>query len=156
MSAPDWPIKVATGYTPNMRRVYHVHDWGIGRPILRLAWGPRRVTRSRRYDTTGVSAYPNCVGGTAGLWREWIISGIGKWLRWEWQIVIPDTKAEARIRAAVQDLDQPAPPPAPDQGEVDALIAERAQLRAAKRFAEADAIRDRLTAMGIEVKDAKA
>ena len=40
-----------------------------------------------------------------------------------------------------------------DVGRVESLIAERAELRAAKDFAAADAIQDRLKAMGITLKD---
>ena len=40
--------------------------------------------------------------------------------------------------------------------EIDALVARRTEARAAKDFAEADAIRDQLQAMGIEVEDTAA
>ncbi|MEM7285872.1 MAG: DALR domain-containing protein, partial [Actinomycetota bacterium] len=40
--------------------------------------------------------------------------------------------------------------------EIDALVARRQEARAAKDFAEADAIRDQLQAMGIEVEDTAA
>ena len=39
--------------------------------------------------------------------------------------------------------------------EVEALIAERQAARKAKDFARADAIRDQLRAMGVEIKDGK-
>ena len=39
--------------------------------------------------------------------------------------------------------------------EIEALIAKRLEAKKAKNWAEADAIRDQLRAMGVEIKDGK-
>ena len=39
--------------------------------------------------------------------------------------------------------------------EIEALIAKRLEAKRAKNWAEADAIRDQLRAMGVEIKDGK-
>ncbi len=46
-----------------------------------------------------------------------------------------------------------APTAADDTAEIESLIAERAEARMNKDFARSDAIRDRLAAMGVEIKD---
>ena len=46
-----------------------------------------------------------------------------------------------------------AAPAAEDAAEIEALIARRAEAKKAKDWAAADAIRDELKAMGIEIKD---
>ena len=51
-----------------------------------------------------------------------------------------------RLRSGTDDTDP----------EIDALVARRTEARAAKDFAQADAIRDELQAMGIEVEDTAA
>ena len=57
-------------------------------------------------------------------------------------------KAEAlREKAAAQAA------PAEGDGEIDALVAARTAAKKAKNFAEADAIREQLKAMGVEVID---
>ena len=45
--------------------------------------------------------------------------------------------------------------PAEDAGEIEALIAKRLEAKRAKNWAEADAIRDQLAAMGVAIKDTK-
>lgn len=127
--------------------------------IIRLAWGPRRVTSSKRYG--GLSpdqAYPDELTAAEGLWMDWIIAGVERWREGEWRIVVPDTKAEARILDQLQDIlgepkESPNESPALSDEEIEALIAKRDALRAEKKFSEADAIRDRLTESGVAVAD---
>ncbi len=126
--------------------------------LIRLAWGPRRVTSSKRYGTLKPEdAYPTSISASDTLWMEWIINGIERWRNDEWAVVIPETKAEARIREQIVDL-LPEPEPEPDtisDEEFDRLMEERASLRKERKFEEADRIRDHLEAHGRKVLDAK-
>ncbi|MFK5151256.1 hypothetical protein ACI4CU_28305, partial [Klebsiella pneumoniae] len=54
------------------------------------------------------------------------------------------TRADLRVRPAAATLTEAA---------IEARLAERKEARAAKDFARADAIRDELTAAGVEVMD---
>lgn len=118
--------------------------------IIEAAWGPRRV--SRRTRGIPLQAYPEKVSAHRKLWERWLAQD-----QPYISVVIAKKKAQARIDAALA-----ASGPAEDepmytvpQDEIDDLLAERAELRAEKRFAEADRIRDYLTRHGVEVQDGK-
>lgn len=118
--------------------------------IIMAAWGARRVSGRRR--GMDVCAYPGQVTAAKSLWLQWIDTP-----QCEVGIVIAKRKAEARIRAALVGAGQFAleAPQAAPQSEIDALLARRAELRSERRFAEADAIRDHLAAMGVQIADGK-
>ena len=56
----------------------------------------------------------------------------------------PSTRADLRLRPAAATIDEPT---------IEARLADRKDARAAKDFARSDAIRDELTAAGVEVMD---
>ena len=119
--------------------------------LLRWAWGPRRVTSNTRYGKLD-SAYPTSITAGLGLWMQWFRRGSRDWLLQRWTIVVPPSKANARIQNALKTSISNEELPT-ESIDIAALTAERAKLRAEKRFTEADAIRDKLIAAGVEVSD---
>ena len=116
--------------------------------LIQIAWGRRRVS-SRA--SGGTKAYPSSLTASRRLWRDWI----NRALAFDFEsIVIDQHRATARIEKMIEgigaDDDQPEAMP---QSEIDRLTAERVRLRAERRFAEADEIRDALIAAGVTVAD---
>ena len=116
--------------------------------LIRIAWGPRRATSSTRYGTVE-SAYPREVTASLSLWAQWVRSGLWRWLTWRWQVVVPPSRAVARVREAIAGVSKPGL----GDDEIARLTAARAAHRAAGEYAEADRIRDHLRAHGVEVRD---
>ena len=119
--------------------------------LIRLAWGKRRVS-SRA--PAGTRAYPETVGASLKLWLGWIMAKRG----YE-AVVVQDTAndihamaAELRARWEREAQEAAAFLSDEDAAELERL---RSEHRAARRFAEADAIRDRLIASGRAVGDAR-
>ena len=142
--------------SPRFPRVWMIkaYDRGLGRVLIRAAWGPRRASSRTRYGEV-TELYPPSVSCTCGLWWMWIKESIPRRLRGEYQIVIQKPKAKARIAAAVANAERPVThqPVGPSDDEINDLLAQRAALRAERRFKEADEIRDRLVSMGVSVAD---
>lgn len=122
--------------------------------VIEAAWGPRRV--SGRTRGMSLYAYPSRVMAARGLWEDWLNKPkpyVG--------IVIAKKKAQARIDAAMgrtgldPEMAAPEPLAAITQEEIDDMLAERDELRAARDFVAADKIRDYLTRHGISVADRK-
>jgi len=101
-----------------------------------------------------LSAYPESVGAMLLLWMDWLYQDKNYV-----SIVIAKKKAQARIDAALgrvsgdPEMATNDPGTALSQDEIDDLLAERAELRAARQFADADKIRDYLVAKGVQVAD---
>jgi len=121
--------------------------------LIALAWGPRRVTSSTRYGTT--KAYPSYVTASHSLWFSWLKSGAIKWLKSTETIVVPDSRATARIQAALEGSQKKEPTYTLDQDTIDALLKKREELRLQRKFVEADEIRDKLLKAGVSVSDQK-
>lgn len=129
--------------------------------LLKWAWGPRRVTTSKRYKTLNrEEAYPSSVTANHGLWKVWFKLNTIKWIKFylglhEAAIVIPDTKAEARIKQAMTTIDSPDKENCNliSDDEISQILAKREILRAEKRYEEADKLRDMLISAGVEVSD---
>ena len=123
--------------------------------IIEAAWGPRRV--SGRSRGMALRAYPTQVGAARELWERWLAEDHA-----DVSIVIAKKRAQARIDAALgyaskePDVAEPEPLAGLTQDEIDDMLAERAELRAARKFAEADRIRDYLVHHGVEVQDRQA
>lgn len=124
--------------------------------VIAAAWGERRVSsRKRGMD---LRSYPASVTAMRSLWLLWYDDIAGS--RKEY-VVIAKKKAQARIDAALGRTSNDPETVARDsgtamsQGEIDALLTERDALRAARRFADADKIRDYLVAKGVQVADQK-
>ena len=105
--------------------------------LIRIAWGPRSTT------------YPREVTASIGLWARWIRSGLWRWLTWRWQVVVPPSRAVARVREAIAGVSKPGL----GDDEIAKLTEARAAYRAAGEYAEADKIRAHLRAHGVEVRD---
>ena len=139
--------------TPGVRRLYgDVFD--VTDPsIIRAAWGPRRVSSRRR--GMDIAAYPKRVSAARSLWEQWLAETRPE------TIVIAKKKAQARIDAALgraqgdPETAETEPSVSITQDEIDDMLAERADLRAARQFSEADKIRDYLVRHGVEVQDGK-
>ena len=122
--------------------------------IIEASWGPRRV--SSRTRGTQVNAYPTEVTASKGLWISWL-----KQPRDYVSVVIAKKLAQARIDAALglKSLDPEAPTVNPmsqiTEEEVEDLLEERKELRAARLFEDADKIRDYLLKNGVSVADQK-
>ena len=121
--------------------------------IIQAAWGPRRVSgRTRGMD---LAAYPKSVTAAKGLWARWVQE-----VR-PMTTVIAKKKAQARIDAALAHTranpedQQTEPASAITQDEIDDMLTERLELRAAKQWADADKIRNYLVAHGVTVSDDK-
>lgn len=124
--------------------------------FIAIAWGPRRATSNKRYGVS--SAYPSHVSASHGLWLHWLKRGIFRWLMWDWKIVIPPSHAKDRVRKAIGHIGKPQQESHKRSAfdlDVGLLLAERESLRRQKRFTEADAIRDKLVAAGVTIKDAR-
>lgn len=111
--------------------------------LIRLAWGDRIL----HSESERSSAYPSEVAASIYLWWSWIRSG-GR-LSF---LVDPPQKVK------ITEEERPPTPKrlAPleiDSKTVSDLIARRDKLRAEKRYKESDDIRDRLIAMGVEIRD---
>ena len=139
--------------TPGVRRLYG-DVFEITNPdIIRGAWGSRRVSSRRR--GMAVAAYPKRVTAARVLWERWLSETRPE------TVVIAKKKAQARIDAALgraqgdPEAVKPDPPVSITQDEIDDMLAERSDLRAARQFAEADRIRDYLVRHGVEVQDGK-
>lgn len=119
--------------------------------LIRLAWGKRRVS-SRA--PAGTRAYPREVSASAALWLAWIRDNRGEDI-----VVVQDTASDIHSMAAELRArwDREAQEAAAFLSDEDAaeLERQRSEHRAARRFAEADAIRDRLIASGRAVGDAR-
>jgi len=89
------------------------------------------------------------------MWRQWILDGIIRWLKWKVQIVIPRPPAKARIAAALEKISQAqlAESPSLEKSEIATLLRRRIGLRKNRNFSEADKIRDQLTEAGVNVRD---
>ena len=124
--------------------------------LLKAAWGNRRVSsRTRNMD---ISAYPKAVTAHPELWRDWF-KRVSANPDIDY-VIIAKKKAQARIDAALgssfdTEQSQSVPMTPITQDEVEDMLAERLELRAEKRWADADKIRDYLVAHGIQVRDAK-
>ena len=122
--------------------------------VIEAAWGPSRVSSRTRGMT--LSAYPGEITAALGSWKRWLSED-----RNYVSIVIAKKKAQARIDAALgraqgdPEAVEPDPLVSITQDEIDDMLAERADLRAARQFAEADRIRDYLVRHGVEVQDGK-
>jgi cysteinyl-tRNA synthetase len=125
---------------------------GLQGVILRAAWGPRRVTTRRRYGKVE-SAYPSEVTASLSLWFNWLRRGLKQWAYGEVSIVIPQTKATARIRSAIATSDIVTKTPVLSELDIKELQERREYLRLIRNFKEADAIREKLEAAGVVVKD---
>jgi len=134
--------------------VWTFEDKGLSRVLLRFAWGPRRVTSRKRYGTLQ-KAYPSQVSAAPSLWLRWWKEGITNWLFWRVQIVLPPSKANARITEALKATNQIEPKEKVDQTKIDLLTSEREKHRSSKNFIEADRIRDELLELGVTVKDGR-
>ena len=123
--------------------------------IIRAAWGPRRVSsRNRGMD---LDAYPKSVTAAKGLLLDWINNPVS-----QIRVVIAKKKAQARIDAALgfnalsdAEMHEPEPIAKISQEEIDDMMQERVELRTARKFAEADKIRDYLVRHGVNVQDKK-
>ena len=118
--------------------------------IIALAWGPRRVTSRRRYGNVD-SAYPSSVGAGASTWWRWILQSSIRWLKWNVRVVIPASRATARIATAIAGIDRESP--VLEKSEIDVLLRRRLDLREKRDFAAADKIRGQLTDAGVNVRD---
>jgi hypothetical protein len=122
--------------------------------IIEAAWGPRRV--SSRTRGMKLEAYPKEVSAHKSLWQHWLNQD-----RPFVAVVIAKKRAQARINAALgvnsQDPEEQTQDPETklSQEEIDDLMQEREELRASRKFSDADKIRDYLTANGVEVADQK-
>lgn len=121
--------------------------------LIALAWGPRRVTSSTRYGTT--KAYPSYVTASHSMWFRWLKTGIVEWLKFQQKVVVPDSRATARVQKAIADIPREEPKPTLDQETIDNLISKREELRLQRKFREADEIRDKLLKAGVSVSDQK-
>lgn len=121
--------------------------------FIAWAWGPRRATSRKRYGAVE-SLYPSAVTASHKLWLSWLMRGTKDWLFDNVAIVTPHRKATARVKNAIKDIPVEVNKSA-DSDEIAALMAKRQELRAEKKFAEADEIRDRLQSLGVAVKDGK-
>jgi len=141
-----------------MFRVKHGYHWY--NPIIntdwqwliRLAWGPRRVSSKASY---GTKAYPRDVGATLGLWLKWLKSSKGQTLK----IVISGDpegghglryKNELRDKAEREEINKRK---ADVESRLEDLQRERIKARLEKDFDRADAIRDEIVKAGFTVSD---
>ena len=103
-----------------------------------------------------LQAYPDKVGAGKGTWIDWI-----NHKKDYVSIVIAKKKTQARIDAAMgikqkdPEMAQAEPIAPITQEEIDDMLAEREELRAAKDFIGSDKIRDYLVKHGIVVSDKK-
>lgn len=117
--------------------------------IIQAAWGPRRVSSRNRGMEIG--AYPRSVGAMRSVWVDWILHQ-----KDYVTIVIAKKPAAQRVQDAIAGLDSDeGSMPSICADEVRALLDQREEYRAARRFAEADEIRDRLVAAGVQVADGR-
>lgn len=153
-SALDRAAKVAKGQGgTRYRNGVLITDWQW---LIRLAWGPRRVS-SRALD--GTSAYPESVGATPGLWLAWICQ---RWNRKAVYVVVTaqgadhgaDYMAMVAEREKQQQAERMRALMTPEQ--IASIQNEREAARLAKNFALADKLRDELIAAGVVVADGKA
>ena len=120
--------------------------------IIEAAWGPCRVSSKTRGMV--LNAYPASLTAHKKMWERWIAED-----RPYVSIVIAKKKAQARIDAALGHVQggpeafDAEPSVTITQEEIEDMMAERADLRAARKFAEADKIRDYLFRHGVAVKD---
>jgi hypothetical protein len=131
--------------------------------LLKLAWGPRRVSSKYQKDSS-VYAYPREVTASHRLWFIWIFrgkdSGLLRWLRGDCRVVFPNYKAEKRILDSLP-LEYSSKTECKklkgvvNKEEISKLIEKRNLLREQKNFAEADKIRDLLISYGEIVMDSK-
>lgn len=103
-----------------------------------------------------LQAYPSELGAQKGLWVDWVNTN-----RNYVSVVIAKKKAQARIDAAMgikhsdPEMAQSEPLSPITQEEIDDMLAEREELRAAKDFEGSDKIRDYLIKHGVVISDKK-
>jgi hypothetical protein len=125
--------------------------------MIRAAWGNRRV--SSRNRGLQIEAYPREVWASRGCWLAWFDNVQANPDRVF--TVIAKKKAQARIDAAMgrvsvdPEMAETVPLEAISGEEIEDMLAEREELRAARQFADADRIRDYLVAQGVVVQDRK-
>lgn len=116
--------------------------------VIEAAWGPRIVTsRTRGMHLT---AYPAEVQATLRVWIDWLAMK-----KSHVSVVIAKKPAKKRVKSALKTAQKIAQPPVIPKEETQRLLQKREELRAQRRFVEADEIRALLTQHGNTVADKK-
>jgi len=68
-------------------------------------------------------------------------------------VVVPPSRARARIAAAIEGISQVPEQEILEKSEIEALLRRRLELRERRDFAAADEIRNQLIVAGVDVRD---
>lgn len=123
--------------------------------LIKLAWGPRRVSSKA---ASGTNAYPESVGATIGAWADWVKGNRG---RNESRVVVSHEKAKygdnygAEVSERIAKAEKQAVVDAMTPDRVADIQARRMKARAEKNYALADALRDELIEANISPADIK-